>query len=120
MIFPEPKPEAFYRPFANGYQVLHNKNIPGPLQITGTLKKSSYLVTRSKSDVLELELVGDAEIIPSKSALFNHMDNYVEFNVKHGSGYFDVTNAETGVAKHHFTASNKSVSSFKKRLHKLS
>ena len=36
VIFPDPKPEAFYKPFANGYQILHNKNTPGDLEITGT------------------------------------------------------------------------------------
>ena len=35
VIFPDPKPEAFYKPFANGYQILHNKNTPGDLEITG-------------------------------------------------------------------------------------
>ena len=111
MIFPEPKPGAFYKPFVNGYQILHNKNIPGPLEITGTLKKPSYLVSHTTSDVLELELVGDAEIIPAKLALFNHVDIAEELNIKHGSGYFDVTDLQgNGVAKHHFTALNKSVS----------
>ena len=78
--------------------------------LAGTLKKPSYLVSHSTSDILELQLVGDAEISPSKVALFNHVDNYVDLSIRHGSGYFDVTNTGDGVAKHHYTAVNKSVS----------
>ena len=68
------------------------------------------MVSHSTSDILELQLVGDAEISPSKVALFNHVDNYVDLSIRHGSGYFDVTNTGDGVAKHHYTAVNKSVS----------
>ena len=110
VLFPEPNPDAFYKPFANGYQILHNKNIPGPLEITGTLKKPSYLVSHSTSDVLELELVGDAKIIPPKLSIFNHADISEEFSIKHGSGYFEVTTSQSGVAMHHFAPLNKSVS----------
>lgn len=102
---------AFYKPLSNayGYQILKTKEVAGSLDITATLKKSSYLMGRSTSDILQLELVTDAEISPSRLALFNHVDNSANLLINHGSGYFEVTNSESGIASHKFTAANRSV-----------
>ena len=72
-----------YLPFAlaKGYQILHPKNKPGSLDITTSLKKSSYLMGRSISDVLQLQLVEEADIVPKKISLFNHPENFLTLNV---------------------------------------
>ncbi len=111
VIFDENASNLFYKPIsgAQGHQILLTKDLPGSLEITGTLKKSSYLMGRSTSDTIELQLVNDAEISPVKVGLFNHEANSANFRIAHGSGYFDVTSSEAGIANHKFTASNRSV-----------
>lgn len=97
---------------AKTYQILNTKGQPGYVDVTATLKKSSsYLMGGfgSISDTLELNLVHDAEIVPSKVVVFNHPDNRERLTVQHGSGYFDVISSEFGVAEHNYTASNKSI-----------
>lgn len=102
----------FYRHFAlaHGYQNVLPRQKPGLLDVTATLKKSSsYLMGRSITDKLQLQLVEDADLTPKKVALFNHLDNFAKLTVHHGSGYFDVISSEVGVANHKFTPSNRSV-----------
>ena len=114
MVLPDhPTIEATnYLPFAlaKGYQILHPKGKPGTLDITTSLKKSSYLMGRSISDVLQLQLVEEADIVPKKISLFNHPENFLTLNVLHGSGFFDISTADVGsIVTHKYTGANRSV-----------
>ena len=111
VLYSEEPNKSFYKPFSTGqgFQILQNKEITGNLDITGTLKKPSYLMGRSTSDTLELDLVNDAEISPPKIALFNHAENSANFYISQGSGYFEVSSSESGIASHKYTASNRSI-----------
>ena len=94
---------------AKGYQLLHPKVKTGALDISASLKKSSYLMGRSISDVLQLQLVNEAEILPKKIALFNHPENSLNLNILHGSGFFDISAVHDGIIQHRYTGSNRTV-----------
>ena len=110
VIYPEVS-ETFYKPFdaAKGFQIFITKNKPGETTVTGTLKKSGYLMGRSTSDSLNLVLVEDAEIVPSKVAIFNHAENSATLSIKHGSGYFQVTSSNPDILSHQFNTADKSI-----------
>ena len=113
MVLPELPLEGAtnYRPFAlaQGYQIFYPKSKPGTVDISASLKKSSYLMGRSISDVLQLQLVNEAEIMPKKNALFNHPDNSMALTVLHGSGFFDISSVDNGIIQHKYSGANRSV-----------
>ena len=110
-LYGEQKMNRFYRVFADaeGYQMLQTKEQKGQLDITATLRKSSYLMGRTTTDVLELKLVQDAEILPPKLALFDHADNFADISVAQGSGYFRIQSSELGIASYQYSSSNKTI-----------
>ena len=110
-LYLEKTGKTFYRDFmkSEGFQILQTKGLDGVLDITATLRKSSYLMGRTTSDVLELKLVKDAEISPPKLALFNHVDNHADLTVIQGSGYFRIESSELGIASYQYSSSNKTI-----------
>ncbi len=101
-----------YRLAVAAQQMLTPVEKIGSVDVGATLKKtSSYLVGSfgSVSDTLQLQLVTDTEVMPKVVPLFNHPNNFATLSVDHGSGYFEIVNADQAIVLHKFTSSNRSV-----------